>query len=496
MSDPSIQDQIQQSVDSAVPPGPSQFNGGPIDPNAPPYAPPPNTPGVASSLPVPSSLQQEPDQRAFHAQVAQEEQQAAAADVAHHALFGKAIKSMVNSLNGTETRYQANPQTGEVEEVTVPNKPGQFFRNLLSGMLVGAAAGAGGETDKEGRPIPGSRTFTAGFGRGVNAIRQQQQFQDQQQYERAQNNLKSGMEREKLDDEEVWHSALTAHESVQTADLLHNMHAADEKTVENHNAASRAYQQSLIDAGAIPAQLNIGNKPVDTTDGNSFVAAYTKDPSIAHAAPGYQRHFISTTDLSELHYDGEHWVDDSGNPVNLGKHIEIRAYDLPTSTFKTPIQRSGKEINAARRQKVVDDDKTYSVSPEAMSGLYTLGSKEAAEDARTSNQRSLANQRDKQNKQIAEVTAKRNEAIAKANHNYYSTINANPANQENATKERDEALKAADESYQSELKALGIKPNAPAPKIFSPTKWKAAHPNEDVNAAINEAKQQGMTISN
>jgi hypothetical protein len=445
---------------------------------------------------VPSSLQpqQESDQRAFHAQVAQEEQQAA--DVAHHALFGKAVKSMVHSLEGTQTKYQANPQTGEVEEVTVPNKPGQFFRNLLSGMLLGAAAGSGGETDKEGRPIPGSRTFTAGLGRGVNAIRQQQQSQDQEQYKRAQENLKGGMEREKLDDEETWHNAMTAHENVQTADLLHNMHAADERTVENHNAASRAYQQSLIDAGAIPAQLNIGNKLVDTTDGNSFVAAYTKDPSIAHAPDGYQRHFISTTDLSELHFDGEHWVDDSGSPVNIGKNIVIRAYDLPTSTFKTPIQRTGKEINAARRQKVVDDDKTYSVSPEAMSGLYTLGSKEAAEDARTRNQRSLASQRDKQNKQVAEVTAKRNEAIAKANHSYYSTINSNPANQENATKEREEELMAADESYQSELKALGIKPNAPTPKLFSPTKWKAAHPNEDVNAAIGEAKKQGMTISN
>jgi len=217
----------------------------------------------------------------------------------------------------------------------------------------------------------------------------QRQQQDQQQYARAQQDLKNQQERERLDSEGQMHAAMTAHENVQTSMLLHSMHAADEKAHNDHNAAARAYEKSLIDSGALPAKLSIGGKLVDTIDGNSFVAAYTRDPSIAKAPDGYERHFISTTDLSELHFDGAHWADDSGEPVNIGKGITIKAYDLPTSTFKTPRQVKGKDINAARRQKIVDDNSTYSVSPEGMSGLYTVGSKEAAENARTAHERSL-----------------------------------------------------------------------------------------------------------
>jgi hypothetical protein len=453
MSDnPSIQDQVQQSVDAVMPPGQSQFQGqGPMDPNAPPYAPPSGTPGLQNPVPVPGAVA-----RQQQAQAQQTQQ-----TVAKHAIFGAAVKNLVHSLQGTRTAYQANPQTGQIEETTVAATPGQFFKNLLSGMLIGAVAGSE-------RPAGvGGNNFVGGLGRGVAANIQNAQQQDQLKYSRAEQELKNQTERERLTSEETMHAAMTAHENLQTAALLHELHAADEKTVQEHNAASRAYQKSLIDSGAVPAKLTIGGEQVDSTDGNSFVAAYSKDPSLTHAPQGYQRHFISTTDLSELHYDGNHWVDDSGNPVNIGKNISIRAYDLPDSTLKTPRQYTGKEINAARRQKVVDDDKTYTMTPDAFSALYTLGTKDAAEDARTSNQRSLAEQRDRQNKQVAEITAKRNEATAKANRTYYATINNNPANEENATKERDEALKAAEDSYQSELSALRGSPK-PTPQPNPP----------------------------
>ncbi|SRR6266446_2454551 len=78
-------------------------------------------------------------------------EQAAAADNAHHNLFGRAVKATFHALNNTQPLYQANPKTGRIEETSVPAKPGQFFRNLLSGMLIGAAAGSERATDKEGR---------------------------------------------------------------------------------------------------------------------------------------------------------------------------------------------------------------------------------------------------------------------------------------------------------------------------------------------------------
>jgi hypothetical protein len=430
-------------------------------------------------------------------------QQAMAADVAHHALFGKAVKSMVGSLNNTQTAYKANPQTGQVEEVQVPQRPGSFFRNLLSGMLIGAAAGSG-----EGKSAGGG--FLGGVGRGAVATMQNRQQQDQERFKRAQDQLKSQMEREKQTSEETMHAAITAHENVQTADLLHNMHAADQKTVEEHNAASRAYQKSLTDAGAVPAKLSIGGQLVDATDANSFLAAYTKDPSIAHAPTGSERHFISTTDLSELHFDGDHWVDDSGNPVNLGRNIIIRAYDLPSSTLNTPRQYSGREVNAARRQKIVDDKGTYTMTPNAFSAIYTLGTKDAAESAHGNNQRSLTDQRNKNAKQFTEIEAKKASALAKAEHNYWTAINGGK-DADNALSELNTAKQESQDAYENEIRTAGGTPkhfeygNAsapqsksqaqPAPKTFSPSKWKAANPNGDVNEATAEAKRQGMTIS-
>jgi hypothetical protein len=438
-------------------------------------------------------------------------EQAAAADNAHHNLFGRAVKATFHALNNTQAQYVANPQTGRIEEVSVPAKPGQFFRNLLSGMLIGAAAGSERPTDKEGRPMGGG--FAGGFGRGLSAQMGQRQQQDQQQYARAQQDLKNQEEREKLDSEEQWHSAMVAHENVATADLMHNMHAADAAAHDKHNAAARAYERSLTAAGGFPSKMSIGGKLVDTIDGSSFQAAFTKDPSIAQAPPGYERHFISTTDLSELHFDGDHWVDDSGEPVNIGKGITIRAFDLPTSTFKTPRQVKGKEINAARRQKIVDDNSNYSVSPEGMSALYTVGTKEAAETARANHQRSQDDQRNKNARTFTQIESKKASALAKAEHTYWSNLNAGKDG-DNALSELNAAKQESQNAYESEIRAAGGTPqhfeygnasapqtkpqprtNRQAPKVFSASKWQAANPNGDVNAAIDEAKRQGMTVT-
>jgi hypothetical protein len=470
------------------------------------YAPPaPDT----SSLPAGNynalATQDRLQKVAYHATVDQEAQQQA--DNNRHSLFGRAVKSIVHSLNGTQSSYQANPQTGQVEETTMPGKPGQFFKNLLMGAIIGGAAGSEGTVDKEGK-VTGGGGFLGGLNRGGAGVIQARQQQGQDQFKRAQEQLKAQMEREKQTSDEQYHAALTAHENIQTAELLHNQHMADETSVRTHNAAVRAYEDTLIASGAKPAQLSINGTLSDTFDGASFQAAYIRDPSIAKAPEGYQRHFLSTTDLSELHYEGGSWVDDSGNPVNLGKSMSIKVYDSPTSTMRTPVQVSGKTINAARRQKIVDDNKTYSITPEGMSGIYTLGTKEENERARTAATNSRADKANKLNQQTSQIEAKRAAAKAKANLTYWSRIN-NPANIDarddeasgkkgTASQERDEALKAADDAYNVEMGALrgtAAQPNV-APKVFSPSKWKAANPNGDVNAATAAAKQQHMTIAN
>src|SRR5580692_2446165 len=171
---------IQESIDAVSNPLPASQGDvpqgeGPIDPNGPPMAPPTGTPGVSNPnpVPVPSALQQQ--------QVQQAQQQQA---VTRHALFGAAVKSMVHSLEGTRTSYQVNPQTGATEETTVPNKPGQLFRNLLAGALIGGAAGGEGT---------GATGFLGGLARGGTASMQNRQQQDAQQREAAQQQFQNQM---------------------------------------------------------------------------------------------------------------------------------------------------------------------------------------------------------------------------------------------------------------------------------------------------------------
>ena len=424
------------------------------------YAPPaPDT----SSLPAGNynalATQDRLQKAAYHAQVDAEAQQA---DNNRHSLFGRAVQSIVHSLNGTQTSYQANPQTGQVEETTVPAKsPGQFFKNLLMGAIIGGASASAGTVDKDGK-ITGGGGFLGGLSRGGAGVMQARQQQNDSSFKRAQEQLKAQMEAQKQSEEERYHAALTAHENIQTAEILHNQHMADEKSVRDHNAAVRAYESTLIAGGAQPVKLSINGTLSDVVDGSTFQSAYTKDPSIAKAAPGYQRHFLSTTDLSELHYEDGQWRDDSGKGVDLGKNISIWAYDSPTETMTKPIQTSGKVINAARRQKIVDDNKTYPISPEGMSGIYTLGAKEANEAARTAATNARADKANKLNQQTSQIEAKRAAAKAKANLTYWSRINSNPlaADDEKtgekgtASRERDEALKAADDAYNTEMGVL------------------------------------------
>jgi hypothetical protein len=352
-------------------------------------------------------------------------------------------------LNGTQSVYRPNPDTGAIEESQVKAPAGQFFKNLLAGMLVGGAAASAPARGEDGGG------FFGGLSRGGSAVMQNRQQQDQANFQRAET-------QQKLTDEHNSHAAMVAHENIETSQILHNMHLADEKSIEEHNAASRAYQKSLTDAGGQPAQLNIGGKVADTTDGNSFAQAYTKDPSIARAPDGYQRHFISTTGgLSELHFDGDHWTDDSGNPVNMGGNISIRAYDLPTTTFKTPRRVSGKDVNAARRQKIVDPNGTYMVSPEAMSGLYTLGAKDANEDARSAASNARAAKAAKDNKTFTAIESRKAAALAKAENIYWTARNKS-ADPQTPDPELDaqlnEAKQNAQNAYEDEIRAAGGNP--------------------------------------
>jgi len=416
-------------------------------------------------------------------------------DVAKHAIFGRAVKSLVHSIEGTRTVYQPNPQTGTIEETTVQNKPGQIFRNILLGSLIGGAAAS-----ERSSGAGGGGGFLGGFARGGTATIQDQRAQNLARQQQAQQQLKDQQERETLDDTENLHAVAVAHSNMQIASLQQNLHHADEATIDRRNTSARTYAKSLEDQGAKQANFMVNGKPVDSMSASEFAKAYTADPTLAKAVPGFQREFIDVTDATGLHFDGTYWRTDAGDLVNMSDKTQIRAFDVPTNTLKSFTQTPGTLINKLAGEQLVDPTKSYSINGEGRLALRTNGLKNDATAARATATKTRADQKDKLNKQVAQLISKRDATIAKANHNYYVAVNKDPLVEDNAKQELDKALKGAAKTYQDEIGALRGTPQAqnpqanPQAKTFSPTKWRAANPNGDVNAAINEAKRQGMTV--
>lgn len=116
--------QDQSSVVGAVPgSNPNQV------PNIMP--PPAQTPQLANQNMPPANPQGNPSVRPAI-------DPAAAADVAHHAAIGKAFRSIM----GNDVNYQVDPNTGQMSQVSTPQKPGTLWRSMLASVILGGATAA------------------------------------------------------------------------------------------------------------------------------------------------------------------------------------------------------------------------------------------------------------------------------------------------------------------------------------------------------------------
>jgi hypothetical protein len=295
------------------------------------------------------------------------------------------------------------------------------------GALIGGAVGS---ANKGQGGFAGG--FTSGGAAADQAIQGRAQAWDQQRRAQAQEQFNNTITARKMSSEEAEHAATVAHLNAQISGLHQHYSQMEQGEIDKKNSASRAYQKSLEDAGGKSVKITIAGKPLDTVSADQFGAAVVKDPSLLNAPDGYGRHFVDTTDLSELHYDGGRWVDDSGTPVNMSAKSSIRAYDVPTNTFKQPSQVKGKLINGVRGAKIVEDDKMYSITPEGLSSLYALGLKDQNERARTNHQNALADKHADTQKKFGTIEVKKQTALAKAEHNYWTSLNSGKADPDKA----------------------------------------------------------------
>lgn len=277
-------------------------------------------------------------------------QQQAAPSMDHDTLFGKAAKMLM----GNNTSYSVGPD-GKTVTTQTPNTAGSFFKNILAAAVLGGAAGANS-----------NGSFAQGAAQGGAAAVANNQKQDLIKRQQAQEDFKNSQEADRTTQQKMLTDATVANmHSEMASRQMHNDMESQEQH-ERHNVAAGAMEDNLLKAGGVPGQIQIDGKLTNTMTAPALADAISKDPSVMKAPDGYTRHFVDTADLSDITFNGVHWQDASGKPVNMTDRTTVKAFDVPDNALTKKIETSGKAYNAARGQNLLDPNKNYPISPSDM----------------------------------------------------------------------------------------------------------------------------------
>lgn len=203
---------------------------------APTTAPTPNAPTAAPAPPNPA--------------------QAAAA---HDTMLGRAFKI----LSGHAVNYSVDPTTGQTVTTKTQNSPGQFFRNIVAGAIIGGAAGAQGGEKTEGSPL-------AAAARGGAAEMGQNRIQDQERIQRAQqeyqNELKADQEQraqKEFQNEQTLFKAQMANTNLQQLKLHTELNGLNWTTHQKEAEAGQQWAKVYTDAGIEPTQTMLESQVQD-----------------------------------------------------------------------------------------------------------------------------------------------------------------------------------------------------------------------------------------
>lgn len=162
-------------------------------------------------------------------------QAASVADTAHHSMLGKAFRALM----GNEVSYQVDPKTGKLVQTTTPEQPGQFFRSIVAGAMLGGAAASKNK----------ATNFAEGFTEGGEAAIEGKQKQDLKKRAQAQEDFKNQQEAKRAGTEEDLRRAQIAMHNAQT---MRENQLIQKEGFEAHEAVAargRVQIQPYIDAG-------------------------------------------------------------------------------------------------------------------------------------------------------------------------------------------------------------------------------------------------------
>lgn len=159
----------------------------------------------------------------------------AVADIGHHYGLGK----IVQSLFGNDRSYSVDPKTGQTVPTDAPAKPGQIWRNIIAGVVLGGAAGQ----DK------GKGNFLGGAVQGGKAEIEENQKQDAQKQANARKDFEQGIQARQANTAEQHANTqmdlMKAQIAMHNAQTLREMQNAQFEDFEHHDKMGEAGKARL-----------------------------------------------------------------------------------------------------------------------------------------------------------------------------------------------------------------------------------------------------------
>lgn len=290
---------------------------------------------------------------------------AAQATQAHHSILGRVAERL---FSGGHTEYSIDPKTGTMVPSVVKEKPGDLFRHILAGAIMGGAAGSQ------------QQDFTSGFFAGGAAGIKNSQEQDQQRRTDAQQQFNNQQGVRKLNevDQRIANDA-TRHQAQQhlwTMSELAREHTADQRGLEllqKENALSLRKLEADEKAGGLFAPIKDNDKPAN---GAAMQKLFTEHPEEFTPPTGYALSVSKEYDLSGLKYDYKKngWEDEQGNPATIADHTTWHVRYVPNRAANESRPYSGKELNSYFPDVYggkLDPDKSYNLSLKDFTAVAT-----------------------------------------------------------------------------------------------------------------------------
>jgi hypothetical protein len=287
----------------------------------------------------------------------------------HNTILGKAVSGLRHAIEGRQVVGYEPDENGVLQEKTGPRKPGQIFRDILLGAMIGGAAGS--ET-------PNRESALGGFAMGGATAVQNQDARYAAQAAKMKQQAQQDQAGQQRNQQRIMQEAQVAHNTINLLDFDSHSNRYAPTQIDAHNASNDVMKKQLLaNGGRVPTILVNGQNLNDgkANNGYALMQQFNKDPqSVMQAPEGFHRLPVTSIDTSGLKFNDGKWYDSDGNPADLEKYTTHTLVDIPDQAFGQRVQLTGQQINDLMGYQQIpanQSKKLFTTSIASVMGLNT-----------------------------------------------------------------------------------------------------------------------------